>query len=356
MSKDLFLKITLVLLLILFTQKILIKPENMLDHDMWSKQAKYFEVNDNRQFDMLMAYGHPGGTLIISTLLFKNILNTEYEKSLIYSIIFMNSLLIFVIIFLLWKLDKESLWWFYSLIFIIFHKSYSYNTPPSIIATLSVPLQIFYSLYISKKENIKNKDILILGIISGFSIATRLDIGGFAILMSLIILSKKLSVKQMIYSLLITAVFFIIFDPFMWFMPIKHTYDLVHKMTYHYGDFVKTDFKLKQFLSVSLIGILGVILSYISIYNKKIKTILNKREFLILLLGTIIISIIFLTSKYKAERYFFPIFIIWEVIFLHYAKELLYFLSNKYKHIYIKYCIYIIYIFVIITNILIYGK
>ena len=34
---------------------------DMLDINMWANQAKYVETSNPQEFDMLTAYGHPGG-------------------------------------------------------------------------------------------------------------------------------------------------------------------------------------------------------------------------------------------------------------------------------------------------------
>ncbi len=163
-----------------------------LDYGMWANQAKYVVESDTREFDALQAYGHPGGPIILSTIAITKIIPThDYDVALPIAIALIHVILIALLTYVSFLLFPKHFYWKILPIILFFHYSYRYNTPPSMIIALTIPLQCFYTLYLCKKEKLSAKDILLFSLLAGFSASTRTDIGGLmSIVMGLILIKK----------------------------------------------------------------------------------------------------------------------------------------------------------------------
>jgi hypothetical protein len=290
----------------------------IIDSSMWANQAQYVLEGDSREFDYLNAYGHPGGLIIEGTIVLNKLFNLTYLQSVIIFIILINSIFVAGICTLCFKLGKDKLWWVAVLVTLIFNWLYSSGTPTSIVATLSVSFLCLLTLYLyEKKLENQNSFLIIWGIVAGISIATRIDIGLISFIVFLFILSRKIDFKKIILLALGSFVSFILFNPFMWFMPIQHVRDLIFKFVFHYSNFITNHLSLLSILSISSITFISILLSLFYILSKrKINFTLISPFFLWTLIGmTSVLYFIFLTSRFQAERYFTPILIIWEIFF-----------------------------------------
>jgi len=208
------------------------KNSNIIDGSMWINQARYVQDGDGRQFDFKNAYGHPGGTIIEPEIIFNKFFDGAHKHSegfLIFLLTFLNSLFIAGICALCYLLRKNNFWWFIVLIFLSFDTLYDYATPTTAVV---VPLVVFLSLltlyFVENKEKIKTKHLLFWSLIAGLSVATRFDIGGFCVFSFLVLLSvmKIINWKKILIITSGAVASFILFDPFMWYMPIQHIKDL----------------------------------------------------------------------------------------------------------------------------------
>ncbi len=318
-----------------YCQFLLINPENTIDHLLWANEARYFETNNPEQYNMLWAYGHPGGPLIITTLLITHTTQLPYEIALTLSLVFLNALLITIIVYLIYRLSPYTYWWLIALPLLLFNDSYMYNTPPSMLAMFLTAVQFFYTLFLFKKKTIQLKHALLFGILAGFAIATRTDIGGIISLVCGLILIQKLRLRSLGILVLGTIGTFILCDPFMWVIPIQHIKDLVYKMTYHYSNFGYVPFSIKRFLAITTTACMSVILGVYLMLHKKMLVTLPKKPIVVFLLTSIGIFVLFLSSHYKAERYFFPIILVWEILFIYFIELYGHYLQGRYPSLYI---------------------
>jgi hypothetical protein len=157
--------------------------------------------------------------------------------------------------------------------------------------------------------------LLFWGFLAGFSIATRADIGGIMAFSFLIPLKQKISWRRMFLVLETIGLTFILFDPFMWFMPVRHIGDLVYKMVLHYTEFTLTYLKPLEVVSFSLVAFVSMFLaSFFVFYRNKIRSPVPYNFLVALLLATAVIFNIFLTAQYQTQRYFEPIILMWETL------------------------------------------
>lgn len=288
---------------------------DFVDASMWANQARYFETGNNEQFNMLAGYGHPGGPIIEGVISFKHLLGISYEYSLVLFMVLFNSLIIASICVLCFLLKKNNYWWMIALSTLSLNRLYDFSTPP---AALIGPLIVFLcllTLYIyENKDNIKTPAIIFWSFIAGLAVSVRVDMGVFFTLIFLIFLKQILSWKKIFIIIVGAFVSFFIFDPFMYFMPLKHIKDLIYKITFHYAEFAPTHLSFLNVLNISSLLIISIFLALVLIFISKRKELIIPFKFILMLLfSTIVLYFIFLTSDYQALRYFQSIIFVWEV-------------------------------------------
>lgn len=330
-----FVIISLLFVLVFFIQFMCL-PKYDLDRSMWANQALYFENNDQKQYDFLQAYGHPGGIVIEGTIITKyflplkyNALLLKYIDSLSLFILLINSIIITFICFLVYFLTKNLFFVLSTFLVLGFHRFYSDLTPTSYIASLIFILQAFYSLYLyENREKLKLKDIFGFSVLAGLIMATRIDIGFIGTLFFGIYLLPKISMRDFIYAIFLILGSFVLFDPYMWYMPFQHISDLAYKFIYHYQFFADTKLSLLDIFSLSIFVLLSL-LAFLFLYFKNKKLIsINLRFFYIVIILSFLLYLIFLSSKINTVRYMAPIIILWEILFPFLVLDLLK-LKNK---------------------------
>jgi len=288
------------------------------DGDMWSKQALYFETGDSRQFNFDRGYGHPGGPIIEGVILLHKITKIPYnnpDNLLTLFVTILNSFIIAGTCVLAYLLKKNKYWWFAILSTLSLSVLYDVATPPTTIAT---PLVVFLCLltlyYYENKEKIKIPQVSLWAFFAGLLIATRVDIGIFCVLAFLFLLKSVISWRKISFIIFGACISFVIFDPYMWYMPIKHIKDLIFKITFHYAEITTQHMSLWAILSISIFAFISIGFLLMILFSKgKIKSPIPLNFSFMLLVMTVVLYIIFLTARIQAPRYFQPIISIWEV-------------------------------------------
>lgn len=303
------------LFFIVICTQFLVLDKMTLDRSMWADQASYFGTNDERQYDFLLAYGHPGGPIIEGTIVLNKLFSINYDNALFYFLLFFGSLIITLICYLIYLLKKNLFFVLTTFLVIGFHRFYAELTPTSYVASLLFVLQAFFSLYLyGNREKLKFKDILGFSILSGLIMATRIDIGFIGTLFFGIYLLPKMSIRDFIYAVFLILGSFLLFDPYMWYMPFQHISDLAYKFIYHYEFFVTTKMNLLNIFSISIFPLFSLlILFFLSIFDIK-QISLNLRFYFMLLVVFIFTYFIFINSQITTVRYFVPIILMWEVL------------------------------------------
>lgn len=295
-------------------QWFIITGPQIPDFDLWSAQAKWMETGDPKQFDLLGGYGHPGGPLIEGVIGLRYLLNLSYDNALLVFMLVSSGLLVAASVWLCFKISPNKLWWPVVLVTLSFSTLYISSTPPSITVSLFVVLSCLFSIYLYQKEKPDWRHILILSLLFGLMVATRFDIGGVMIVTLLAFLKPKLSGKRFIYTMLGIGSFFVLFDPFMWYMPIIHISDLFVKIYFHYESIAAIPMTWLSILSISCFSMVSIFLSLLYLSNTDYVSPIPRRFLLVFMVTTIILYMVFLTARSQAIRYFLPLIIVWETL------------------------------------------
>jgi len=111
-------------------------------------------------------------------------------------------------------------------------------------------------------------------------------------------------------------------DPFMWYMPVRHVWDLVRKFTMHYSEFaVPHSIQWYEWIHAVLFAMIFVVWAGLTLMRKT-RTELVPKQILIILLATWGAAVcLLLTSSFQAVRYLYPIVVIAEVLLPLYILE-----------------------------------
>ncbi len=296
-----------------FIQGFIFTKLGMADFSIWAKQAEYVQTNNPAQFDILGAYGHPGGPIIEGVLILHNAFDLSYENSLLILMIILDGLAIAGTCALCFVLSKNNLWWPIVLITLSSNWLYANSTPPSTMVSLLITFLCLFSLYIYKKEKVEPSLLVFWSILAGLIIATRVDIGSIMVFLFLLFLKSKISWQQMFYIILGTGASFVLFDPFMWYMPVQHISDLLFKIIYHYEYFAPNRLTFSDVLTISIFTFISMFFSIIFLFmEEKIESPLPPKLIYILLIVTAALYMVFLTAECQASRYFLPLINIWQ--------------------------------------------
>lgn len=281
----------------------------IVDLEMWANQAQYVQTDNPGQFDFSRAYGHPGGPIIEFSIFAHKTFGVSYQNSILIYIVFLDSLIIAASAALCYKLWGNNLLWPIVTIGLSSNWVYAFSTPPSITSSILLTFLCLLSLYIYKVRS-GIPLFALWTLVAGLSAATRIDISSVITMALIIFLKPKVSWREFFGILLATFVFFIIFDPFMWFMPLQHIKDLIFKIFYHYDQIDPSKIGFSLLATISSPVILGIFFSTALLIAKKES--LPGRFILVLIVTTVFLYIIFLSAKYKAPRYFVPTMNIWQ--------------------------------------------
>lgn len=305
---------------------------DIIDSSIWSRQGRYLMDGNPDVFDFLAAYAHPGGFIIVGTLLLGQIGFSD-EVSLRIFLSICGALVIAASALCCYVLRRDYFWVIGAVLVLSLHKLYIYATPTTAVAAPLIALLVLYTLVLyERKVPINAYSIALWGAISGLAVSTRADIGGLASAVFFIPLLLTLRLKESILAVLVSLAVFIITDPFMWFMPLQHLLDLVAKVTMHYSSGEISSYATPVFdlIDMTLLGLVSSSL-LAGLLAMKVK-ILPKEFVYTLATFTIVLFFILLTSEFQTPRYFMPVVLVWEVflaLFMSVAVDQVRFLSSK---------------------------
>lgn len=283
------------------------------DDTMWAKQAQDVLTANPERFNPATAYGHPGGPIIEGVIILQKITNLSYLQTLYLFLALAGSMCIVITSYFCHKLTQGYTWPVSTVLILTINSIYPYGTPPSILASLLVVFLAIYTLYLSRKT-ISNKLIIFWSILSGILIATRFDIGTIMTCCFWVLLVPRVTKKQILLTICIPLITFIICDPFMWSMPIKHIQDILSKVLYHYNEFTPTHLSFISVVSISGLTFTSMLIGlYMVLFKRKDFALFSKKFLLLLLFITVTLFYIFLNSHYQTQRYFMPLLLLWEV-------------------------------------------
>lgn len=296
-------------------QGILWHNVQIIDKEVWSDQASYVATNDAREYDTNTAYGHPGGPIIEGEILLHNMFNISYAQSLTVFLALFDGLIIAICCMVCFALSKSIVVAVIDLIVLSANRLYFFATPPSAVVTPLVALIVLITLYIHVMKQKPWWIYFLWGIVSGMAIATRVDIGGIIVFTCALSLLFAIEWRKLLVVAVGTCISFALFDPFMWWMPVRHIMDMIRNIFFQYNAFpMVTHIGFSTALNISLLALLGVFLTSIFIFCKKEFRVLPNTLSIPLLVMTFGLYFVFLTAHYQAVRYFMPVILIWEVL------------------------------------------
>ena len=288
---------------------------DMWDRGVWADEARFLMTGDPHEFDFLSGYGHPGGPILEGTIAMHTLTSLPEEFAVQWTMAILNTILIVGVTVLCYKIRQDLFWVGAAFITVSMNWLYQYATPPSGLAAVLVPLVVLMTIYLCEYANgARLTGAALWGVVAGAALATRFDMGVLTSVLFFPFLVRSLGWRSSAMALLVTIAAFVALDPFMWFMPIQHLRDLVHKITYHYADFQQTRLDVGTLCNISLLAGISVLFAVWSVL-KRPKDVFVPAVFVWTLLGmTALLYAIFLTAHSQAERYYLPILFVWEIL------------------------------------------
>ena len=289
----------------------------ILDKAFWSDQARFVEAGNPEQYNAAHAYGHPGGPVILGTIAVHHLAGISYETALPVFLTLFNSIVIATIATLCCRLRPDSLWWLPVVGTLSVDKLYAVSTPTSAVAGPLLVLLTLLTLWIVAHKVVSWRWLAGWSLVAGLAVATRFDIGSITTLCLFAVLTSVLGTtarwRQLAGLAVAAFVVFVICDPYMWYMPVRHVGDLLGKATLHHQTFARNRLDLGEVASLSSLAFLGLAFTLLAqaapgVARNKLPAVFVGA----LLALTVALYGIFLSASYQAVHYFIPIVFIWQ--------------------------------------------
>jgi hypothetical protein len=303
-------------LLYAFAVQLVIRNSTLfIDKNLWANEIAYFLNHDPRVFDMLGAYGHPGGTLIAVGILFHIFFGLSYSNALIFSVSLLIATTTAACATLCFLLYPGSLWWMATAFILTFSRFYIDATPPTAVVIPFIALAVLTTWWTGLQYDQKSQwKYFIWGIIAGLAAATRLDVSllvGVPMFVLLWCQNRNRVVLPILAGFVIT---FFLADPFMWFMPIQHLLDLTRKFMLHHNGFSQpTGINAQQIIQAFALAAICIIWWVALLGLRRSKPIIPNRIMGMFLAVSLFAFVVILSSTFQALRYFYPLIIVWEI-------------------------------------------
>jgi len=298
-------------------QLLWVSPSETLDKLMWTNQIQYFLTEDPRMFNFYAAYAHPGTTLVGLGSLLHILLEISYRQALLLSMSLLIAGASAACAVVCARLCPGSLWWVATAFTLLFTRFHICSTPPTsvVLPFLVLIVLVTWNLVVKAPEDLFGRCFL-WGCVVGVSAATRVDATAlFGGPMFMIVLVQY-GWRTLLPIILGVTLSFYLADPFLWFMPMQHLADLLHKFSIHYEGFLmpSTISAEEWFLTVPLALVSFIWFAVITV-RKKPSQIVPPKIIWALLVLTLLALWVILTSSYQSIRYVYPLLIVWEVLF-----------------------------------------
>lgn len=286
----------------------------MYDLRIWGNQAHYLQTGDPRQFDGAAAYGHPGGTLIIGTTLIKNVADVSYEEALTLFLALADALVIVLICRISFALRRNG-WWVAAIFsFLTLNPLYTESTPPSSLASLLVVLLAALSLLFlyERKALVGWRHAALWGLVAGCACATRIDSGALASLIFGTLLLRHLGIRFALLAATSAALVFTTLDPFMWFMPLQHLYDMIVKVYLHMAVISLEHPPLSYLLTQMGFALLGGLFGLLYLGVPGLRSFIPRAFLVALLVLSALVIAVYANAHNQGVRYLQPLAFLWE--------------------------------------------
>lgn len=282
------------------------------DGEMWANQIRFFLTGNPSMFDFRAAYGHPG-TTFLSLGCLMHFSGLSYYAAITLSVAFLVAAATAGCSALCFLLQPRSLWWFTTAFILTASRFYMLATPPTAVIMPLLVLLVL-SLCWCWDHTVSGWFYVLFGIGLGLSAATRLDMSLFTGIPLLILLYYRKG-KSMVAPVLSGAVIsFFIADPFLWFMPVQHIFDLLSKFTMHYADYEVARqvpwFEWVQGVPLAIIAIAWFLVLHI---RRRLDCIVPAPVLFVFLGISLLAVLLLISSRFQSIRYLYPLIVVWEI-------------------------------------------
>lgn len=287
------------------------------DGSLWENEAKYVQTGDvAHEFDFFGAYGHPGGPIIEGVIAAHTVLRIPYDDVIIPFLCIVDALLIALATVLCYLLRPKYLWWLVAAAVLSLNSNFfQYATPPSAIASLLLVVLSLYALWLYERPDAASSRFVLWGAVAGLAGATRAPESAVIFTALLLLLWSRFGWRKAVYAAAAAGAVFVLADPFMLFMPVRHLGDLFHKAFLHYAEFAPAPLAPGTLIAFSSLSFISVFLAVATAsLRRKISDSIPPRYLAVLLVFTVALSVIFLTARYESARYFLPLTLLWEAL------------------------------------------
>jgi len=290
------------------------ETSRLYDSKRWGNQAFYVQTGNPEQFNWEAAYGHPGGTLIQGTSIVQYVTKRSYEDSLVLFLSLANALTIVGICIVTYLLRHRFSWSLVTFLLLTLNPLYLITTPPSALASLlTVLLGSVTLLLYERKDRVSMTQAIVWGGVAGLLCVTRIDIGVLASAVFGILLFERFWFRQSVYAFIAALGAFIVMNPFMWFMPLQHVYDLTVKVYQHIALISLEHPTLLELVDAGSIAALGVVVGVCVLVRRTVLPEQLPKGFLYaLLVITGVVGFLYAIAENQAIRYLQPVIYLWE--------------------------------------------
>jgi hypothetical protein len=294
------------------------------DRIIFANQIQYFLTHDPREFDLLGAYGHPGTTVVELGSLLHIFFGVSYVNAVTLSISILIAGATAACSVLCFLLYRRSLWWLAAAFILLLNRMYIIAAPPTAVVMPFIVLIVLATWWLWEQPAFRSRWVYILmGAVMGLAIATRLDISLLVSTPMFFIIWYRHRYRVILPLLAGAGISFFIADPFLWFMPLQHISDLIHKFTLHYTHYLRLKIDPFFLLDAGWLSAVSFIWSIVLFYHRRLARIIPVPIMIVVTSTTILGIIVVFSSKFQAVRYLFPLFTIWEIILPLFAFETL---------------------------------
>jgi hypothetical protein len=296
---------------------------DFIDKTMWANQIVWYLNQDPRVFDFNAAYGHPGGTLVgLGSLLYRYCgLSSSVALSVSMSLYIAAATAACSVLCL--RLRPQTLWWLAAAFILTFNRIYIFSTPPTATVLPLITLMVLSTWWLWQENTSRPQWIYFAwGAIGGLAAATRLDITlllGAAMFPLVCYRGRLRALPPMLAG---ASLAFFAADPFLWFMPLQHLKDLLHKFTYHYAQFQSKDtIRLTEYLYALPLTVASMVWGGVLLARRRLERLMPLPLFVGFSAATVLATALILTSDFQAVRYFYPLIMVWEILLALFALE-----------------------------------
>lgn len=257
-----------------------------------------------------ITYIHPGTTIVYPAagLIVLGLDPGQATRTVMALFVALGIAGISTVVFLL---KPESVWWLAASLLLAGDIRLIHATPPSALAALLSVFIIFLCIYWRTKGSRSVSYIFAFGILFGVLLATRIDVGLFMLGTAFILFF--LTDRRMIFMLPVTAVTFFISDPHLWYAPIHHLQSMAMQVSANTALYDGLWFP--EIISSFPFAFIAVGMSLVLFFRKQDLGIPHD-VYLWLMGATAILTFMLSLSAYHPPRYFLPVYLIWDILFL----------------------------------------